>query len=80
MFPETGGDEALDAAERLRVNVEGVAVKLGDGSFLHFTVSIGVATFRSADEKIDAVLKRADAALYKAKNSGRNRVCRDEAQ
>jgi len=75
LLPETTLDQAVEVAERLRQRVEGAAVKLDGGSLIHFTVSIGVASFRAEDEKIGIVLKRADAALYKAKNSGRNRVC-----
>lgn len=75
LLPETSGEQALEVAERLRLAVEGAAVKLENGSFIHFTVSIGVASLEATDARIDVVLKRADAALYKAKNSGRNRVC-----
>ena len=77
LLPETSADQAVEVAERLRQAVEGAAVKLEDGSLIHFTVSIGVAGFGAKDEKIETVLKRADAALYKAKNSGRNRVCNE---
>lgn len=75
LLPETSTAAALDVAERLRMNVESISVGLADGSLIHFTVSIGVASFRATDERIAAVLKRADAALYEAKNTGRNRVC-----
>ena len=40
---------------------------------LNFTVSLGVATFSGQDEA-ETALARADAALYRAKGSGRNRV------
>jgi diguanylate cyclase (GGDEF)-like protein len=43
----------------------------GDG--LHVTVSFGVVA-RDCKETPEALIERADAALYKAKNSGRNRV------
>lgn len=40
----------------------------------HVTVSIGVATYRGAEDSIEAVMERGDSALYEAKASGRNRV------
>lgn len=39
-----------------------------------FTVSIGVATRAAAEVDVDALIKRADRALYRAKQSGRNRI------
>jgi len=39
------------------------------------TISIGVALVLPADDAADGVMRRADAALYRAKDSGRNRVC-----
>lgn len=40
----------------------------------HFTVSIGVTGFKPTDAGIEAVTRRADAAMYQAKHEGRNRV------
>jgi diguanylate cyclase (GGDEF)-like protein len=40
-------------------------------------VSIGVATLRGDEVEFESVLKRADAALYAAKEAGRNQVCAD---
>lgn len=62
-------DAALDLAERLRSNVE--AFGFGHGETV--TVSIGVANYQLADDA-EGLLARADAALYRAKESGRNRV------
>jgi diguanylate cyclase (GGDEF)-like protein len=45
-----------------------------DGGELSVTISIGVATATSSDETADDLLQRADEALYRAKNAGRNRV------
>lgn len=71
---ETGRDKAFEAAERLREAVAAMEIPLEDGSSLHVTASIGVATLEEPESDIDAILKRADLALYSAKNAGRNRV------
>ncbi len=75
LLPETGKDEAIDAAERLRRSIENANVALESGLPLQFTVSIGVSSLSSNEDNIDVLLNRADQGLYQAKNSGRNRVC-----
>jgi len=64
--------QARQVAERMRNAVEAARL-IGPSGEVRFTVSIGVAGAR-ADESADALLKRADAALYVAKNGGRNAV------
>jgi diguanylate cyclase (GGDEF)-like protein len=72
LMPETGLKDAADLAERLREAVSRITVAEADG-VLAPTVSIGVA--ESADgTPIPDLLKRADVALYDAKQAGRNRV------
>lgn len=66
------GREPGAIAETLRAAVAAAPVPF-DGKPIPITVSIGVATAFSTDD-IDALLAEADAALYRAKNSGRNRV------
>ncbi|MDE2311258.1 MAG: diguanylate cyclase [Betaproteobacteria bacterium] len=75
LLPETRGEQALEVAERLRLAIAGATVPLEQGGSVHLTVSIGVASVVATDARIDDVLKRADMALYAAKNAGRNRVC-----
>lgn len=78
LLPETPLDEAVRAVERLRKAV--CAEPIADGTALaHQTISAGVAEV-SADEGADAVLERADKALYKAKEDGRNRVVASRAR
>jgi diguanylate cyclase (GGDEF)-like protein len=67
----TDMEEAARVAERLRAGVAGQAVDLGDHA-VEITVSIGVARLRDGD--LAASLRDADAALYRAKALGRNRV------
>ena len=75
LLPETKGEQALEVAERLRLAVAGATVPLEQGGSIHLTVSIGVASLVATDAKVEDLLKRADTALYAAKNAGRNRVC-----
>ncbi len=75
LMPDTLEADALMVAERLRERVarEPIAIAEAPGR-LDATVSIGVAALAQTDDDGNALLKRADAALYRAKNSGRNRV------
>jgi len=65
-------DQAKVIAERIRTDFEQAAVRLLSES-IRSTVSVGVAT-SGVDESFSSVLSRADSALYKAKDNGRNRV------
>jgi diguanylate cyclase (GGDEF)-like protein/PAS domain S-box-containing protein len=80
LLPETPIEQALEVAERLRAAVDGAGVTVEGGAPVHFTISVGVAAFGAQEATIEAALKRADAALYQAKNAGRNRVCREQPQ
>lgn len=74
LLPGAGEQAAFDVAETLRRAVERLTFEL-PGKRLHITISAGTATYRDGDVGIDALLKRADTALYVAKAEGRNRVC-----
>ena len=66
--------QAAAVGERLRQAVEQRQVALdGSGEVLQVTISVGAARHRPG-EASEATLERADQALYKAKNGGRNRV------
>ncbi len=69
ILPESGADAALESATRIRDRID-QADFAGVG---HLTTSIGVATFEASDS-IDRLFKRADRALYAAKERGRNRI------
>jgi two-component system cell cycle response regulator len=75
VMPETNLGGAAAAAERVRAAVaeEPFAI-VEDRQTLPVTVSIGVAVTGNGDDKLESLLKRADEALYAAKNAGRNRV------
>jgi diguanylate cyclase (GGDEF)-like protein/PAS domain S-box-containing protein len=66
-------DAAREFAERLRRKIAAAAIVF-EGKALAVTVSIGVAAMRPTDESADVSLLRADAALYRAKDGGRNQV------
>lgn len=73
--PEDSVERALGAAERRRRAVEELAIANAAGDAGRVTVSGGVACFdRDRDESVEALVARADAALYRAKQAGRNRV------
>lgn len=68
MLPETSLEEAVLVAERIRE----VCAQPGPGPSC--TVSIGVTTFQNENDTLNTLLARADAALYRAKTNGRNRI------
>jgi len=70
----TEADQALVVAQRLRKNLEDHRF-VWEGTAIPVTVSVGVATSLSAGVRSqDSLLSTADAMLYRAKESGRNRV------
>jgi diguanylate cyclase (GGDEF)-like protein len=73
LLPDTTLIGAYPLAERLRGIIMESPVETTAGS-IGFTVSIGVALFTPDDQDANAILIRADRALYRAKNRGRNRV------
>lgn len=77
LLPETGSERALEVAERLCQAVATAEVPIDNAAPLHFTTSIGVAVLTAEDPRVDTIINRADRALYKAKNAGRNKACAD---
>jgi diguanylate cyclase (GGDEF)-like protein len=73
MLPDTPMRGALEVAERMRRAIE-EAPFATDGGRVPCTVSIGAASFPEHGRTLDALMSRADRALYEAKSSGRNRV------
>ena len=72
LLPETSLEDSIKVAERLRVEISNASVIL-ENSEVTFTSSFGVVAANKSN--IDELLIKADKALYKAKESGRNRVC-----
>ena len=73
LLPDTGIDDALTLAERLRTAVSTIQVMLDDEP-QRVTVSIGAAVRQAEDKSPGTLVRRADRALYAAKSAGRNRV------
>lgn len=74
LLPETKLEDARSIAERLRLLIESTPIQTDIGA-VNTTISIGVAIKeKSADMSIDQLLSRADRAMYRAKQTGRNRV------
>jgi diguanylate cyclase (GGDEF)-like protein len=73
ILAETGKEEARYAAERIRQAIESKPIKAYDEN-LKVTASIGIASFPDDAKDIQALIDRADEAMYKAKEAGRNRV------
>ena len=72
-MPKTDLDTTLDMAERLRESIEQQTFQFDDVN-IQFTISLGVAVIDSDSSSLDQLVQKADNALYKAKNIGRNQV------
>jgi diguanylate cyclase (GGDEF)-like protein len=72
VMPDTGADDAVACAERIRKSIAALCLNTESGP-LRFTVSIGVAVLDAAHLDWPALLRAADRALYEAKAAGRNR-------
>ena len=66
LLPETTAAQALVVAERMRCKVQ---------SETSVTISIGAATAEAEPPTLEGMVRQADEATYRAKRSGRNRVC-----
>lgn len=68
-------DDGASVAERLRHAIASENIRLSDGRHFKLTASIGVAQLQ-AHENLEQLMQRADAALYAAKQKGRDSVAR----
>ena len=77
LLPNTDINGAFIIAEKMRVSIAEIVLVMADSKELSFSVSSGISEVNLNDEtNIEATIKRADDALYEAKKSGKNRVCR----
>lgn len=80
VMPDTDVAFAYSVSERLRHSIETTPFRISRApNALNLTISIGIAGLEGPDDTADALLHRADQALYSAKKAGRNRVVADAA-
>jgi len=76
LLPNTSINGANVLAQKIREDIEALTINISSNKDLKFTVSLGVSQVNLENEyNIELALKRADDALYEAKETGRNRVC-----
>ncbi|MFM7352676.1 MAG: GGDEF domain-containing protein, partial [Microcystis aeruginosa] len=73
ILPETNLEDAATTAQRICQVINKLNIEI-DRQKVRVTASIGVATFSPEDNNLEAVIERADHAMFAAKNQGRNRV------
>jgi diguanylate cyclase (GGDEF)-like protein/PAS domain S-box-containing protein len=80
LLPSTSRDEADVMAERLRKQVAEMVIACPTKEIVKITVSIGAASLSLLSSDGEAALRHADSALYRAKESGRNKICWHQTQ
>jgi len=74
LIPGANAEGAMNVAERVRINLETAILTTDEGVDTKITASIGINSIvPGADDSTEVFIKKADQALYKAKESGRNR-------
>jgi diguanylate cyclase (GGDEF)-like protein len=71
---KTTGATAVDTVERIRQHIAGITFKGPHGEDIHVTMSFGIAVYKEHAKQIDTLIQKADKALYRAKETGRNKV------
>ncbi len=79
VLPNADLFQAVKVAERIRANVEAHPLEMG-GHEIPMTSSFGVASLSDNDDDVHTILMRADKALYRSKDRGRNRVDLESSQ
>jgi diguanylate cyclase (GGDEF)-like protein/PAS domain S-box-containing protein len=79
ILPETDIISASALAERLRRDIED-HVCVFEGQSIRCTLSLGAAQWEGPGEDLDALMRRTDKALYRAKNAGRNQFCSESGE
>ena len=80
VMPDTDVSFACQVSERLRHSIETTPFRISRApNSLNLTISIGIASLEGPGDTAEALLHRADQALYRAKKTGRNKVVADAA-
>lgn len=75
LLPSISAEDAANVAERIRDKIASTQITLDDGTCISITASLGVACYPTLGvDHLNDLLKAADDALYRAKDSGRNQV------
>jgi diguanylate cyclase (GGDEF)-like protein len=78
LLPQAREQDALNVAERLRSHIAGLSIPVDDedesAGFVRLTISVGVASLDGESRELTDLLAAADAALYHAKETGRNKT------
>ena len=75
LLPETGLEQAQEVCTRMLNAIRTAEVPDANGGMIQFTVSVGIATRSAETQTLDGMIANADAALYQAKQQGRDRFC-----
>lgn len=75
LLPDCKLNRAIEIAERIRKSVEENEFTLTSGEVTKLTISIGVSSYKDTTNDPFLLIEDADKALYRAKKSGRNKVC-----
>lgn len=78
ILPVAAPEEAERVAERLRAAIAAGPIETGEGGRLDVTISVGGAFLMGQDASAERLIERADRALYRAKEAGRNKIVFDE--
>jgi diguanylate cyclase len=68
-------EQAMDIGKRICGEVKKHEFEIGDGMKIRITVSVGISAYPELTDNIEMLLKQADDSLYKAKQTGRDKVC-----
>jgi two-component system, cell cycle response regulator len=74
ILAKTDGPTAKETVERIREFIADSVYKTQHGEDLHVTMSFGIAVYGQHAKQLDQLISKADKALYRAKEKGRNRV------
>jgi diguanylate cyclase (GGDEF)-like protein len=78
LLPQAREVDAINVAERLRAHIAALSIPVGhdaeSGPSIKLTISVGVAALDGASRELTDMLAAADAAMYYAKETGRNRT------
>ncbi|OGO17193.1 MAG: hypothetical protein A2Z02_02060 [Chloroflexi bacterium RBG_16_48_7] len=78
ILPETSREEAVEIAYRIGRKCEGADIHTSEGAPVKFSVSTGVAEIQAGDTTIDQLMRRADIAMYQAKQKGHSGLVKSD--